>query len=190
MEISWMQGKLVEEVPGALRMEIPAEPFVVLLGNWQGPGQGTPWRADAARRLSREGLAWFDTSQQGWRHITPENGDRFQDVIDRLVDHEQRAIEACACAVMYLVTPRHADGTPGETPLASRVELGELCQRSVPSFVVIGDDVKGRNYLRAVVTRQPHLLLCRTLDEAIERAANHLRTLAQTSVRESSQNIF
>ena len=172
---TWRRGLTVSDAKSD-RMQIPTEPFVGLFGNWQREGSGTPWRADAARRFTREGFAWFDPTQSGWTGLDESNGDALQSRIDALVAHEQEALTRCACAVMYIVTPPlRPDGTAPETPLASRVELGELVQMVTPTFVFLGADVKGRNYLRAVIARAPHVTLCNSLDDALGRAADHLR---------------
>jgi hypothetical protein len=149
-------------------MQIPPTPYVALYGSNSGD-----WRVPVVSALDDARVHWFDPTTPEWDAINWENGDALQPTIDRLVQREQDALEGAACVLWYIARRVRRDGQEtGETTiaLASRLELGVVLGRGSPTFVVIEDDVVGRNYLRAVVRRfGAKAIMCESLDEATSR---------------------
>ncbi len=178
--VQWRDGQTVAAA-GAERMEIPNVPFVGLYGNWQNAAGGVPWRQEAVDFYMRQPspVAWFDPTQGGWVGIDEANGDACQERIDALVRHEQRGLELAACVLFHLVMP----GSERSPALASRAELGRLAGMRRPTFLVLGGDLVGRNYLRAFVRTAPSIVACTSLAEAIDRSAQHMRDVVPSEFR-------
>lgn len=146
------------------RVQHPHGTYVALYGS-----HGTAWRRRAAAILDRNGVPWHDPSDERWSAISHENGDAHQALIDELVEEEHTALLGAGCALFHL------DG--GDDPpasLAARVELGLLAGRRLPTYVHVDPRALGRNYVWATLRLYPHLHRCDTLEEAAERAAEHL----------------
>lgn len=155
-------------------MDIPRPPYVALYGSMSGD-----WRASASAALTAEGLAWYDPTDAGWTGIDDTNGDARQAEIDALVAKEHRALDGASSVVFHVARRKVVGGRPtGETTLAltSRVELGYLTGRRIPTFVHVEPDVAGRHYLWAQAALYPGWMTrCATLDEAVARAIAFMR---------------
>lgn len=149
-------------------MVLPSHPpgtYVALYGS-----HGDGWRRRCAERLERAGVPWHDPSDPRWDGIDHDNGDALQDLIDELVEEEQRGLLEAGAVVFHL-----AGGPDPPASLASRVELGLLAGHGVPAFVHVDPSALGRNYAWATLRRYPHLVRCDSLDEAVDRAVGWLR---------------
>lgn len=156
-------------------MEIPDGPFVALYGSHSGD-----WRLPLIARFEREGVAWFDPTNEGWDGIDATNGDARQTDIDALVAREHAALQRAGCVVFYLARRRREQGREtGATTiaLASRCEFGFLIGRGIPTCFHIEPDVEGRNYLWAAALNHPHMVRCDSLDEAVARAISRVRKI-------------
>ncbi|HEU4404955.1 MAG TPA: nucleoside 2-deoxyribosyltransferase domain-containing protein [Polyangiaceae bacterium] len=158
-------------------MNTPTGPYIALYGSHSGD-----WREPLKARLEREGVAYYDPTDEGWRRITPENGDERQAEIDALVANEHAALRGATCVVFHLARRLRVGGVVHDDQttlaLASRAELGFVTGRGVVTFVHIEPDVEGRNYLWAQMKPYPHMVRCASLDEALERALAAFRAMA------------
>lgn len=149
-------------------MEIPSGPYVALYGSNSGD-----WRSAITPRLDAANIAWFDPTNDEWNDVHGSNGDALQEKIDRLVKREQDALLRARCAIWHIgkrVTVNGADTGKTTEAYACRLELGVLLGRGLKTWVVIEDDVTGRNYLRAAVATYASATLCKSDEEAAERA--------------------
>ncbi|MEM6455604.1 MAG: hypothetical protein AAF772_10950 [Acidobacteriota bacterium] len=154
-----------------------AEPYVGLFGVY-----GGDWRTFAARRLDAAGVAYAIPDDDRWQEINHQNGDEKQPLINELVAAQQRMLTEARCVVFYLAQhPRRflADDRPVDPSytfeaLAARCELGVVAGGGVPAFAFIEPDLRGRNYLWALIAQHPHVHRCASLDEALDRAVAHM----------------
>lgn len=149
-------------------MEVPAVPYIALYGSNNGA-----WRAPVTAMLDREGIAWFDPTNDEWDSIDWSNGDTLQPTIDRLVKREQDALLGARCALWHIGRTIFDGDKPTEKSteaFASRLELGVLLGRGMKTWVVVDDDVTGRNYLRAAVRAHAMAVLCANDREAAGQA--------------------
>lgn len=149
-------------------MTLPAHPprtYVALYGSHAGD-----WRQRCIERLEAAGVPWHDPSDPSWQGITHDNGDRLQDLVDRLVEEEQRGLLEAGAVVFHL-----AGGPDPPASLASRVELGLLAGREIPTFVHVDPEALGRNYVWATLRLHSHLARCESLEEAVDGAVESLR---------------
>lgn len=148
-------------------MDIPSAPYVALYGSNSGD-----WRKAVTPALDAANIPWFDPTNDEWDGIDWHNGDALQAKIDRLVKREQDALLGARCAIWHIGKRIiEADVDTGKTTeaFASRLELGVLLGRGLKTWVVVEDDVTGRNYLRAAVAAHPSASLCSNDQEAAER---------------------
>lgn len=139
----------------------PPGTYVGLYGS-----HGGDWRRRVAALLNEAGVPWHDPTDPRWEGITHETGDRNQARIDELVAEEHEGLAGAACAVFHL-----AGGPDPPASLAARFELGLLAGRGTPTFLHVDPGALGRNYVWAAVKLHRHLASCRSLEEAVERAA-------------------
>jgi hypothetical protein len=150
----------------------PAGTYVALYGS-----HGGDWRERAKALLDAAGVPWHDPTDPRWDGITHADGDRHQELIDRLVAEEHEGLFGAACAVFHL-----AGGAEPPASLAARFELGLLAGRGLPTFVHVDARALGRNYVWAAVKLHQGLTACRTLEEAVERAIERARRANSSAV--------
>jgi hypothetical protein len=149
-------------------VNVPSAPYIALYGSNTGA-----WRAKITPLFDAAQIPWFDPTNNEWDAINWSNGDRLQPTIDRLVKREQDALLGARCALWHIGRTIFEGDTPTEKTteaFASRLELGVLLGRGLKTWVVIEDDVTGRNYLRAAVAAHASAELCTDDRDAVKRA--------------------
>jgi|LakMenEpi03Aug12_release.lakeMendotaPanAssembly.Ray.scaffolds.fasta_scaffold437961_2 hypothetical protein len=168
--------------------ELPAVPFIGLFGNHH-----NNWRNWATELLNEFGLGAdrvYDSTDPGWRVVSDGNGDDLQPWVDELVERQHRAMRS-AVAIVFSLDSRtriwpesdctldqaipQVEGVSEGKLFAARCELGWLAGIGKPVFVWIADDLKGRNYLRAVARLYPSIRLTQNLHVACQMAGEHLQ---------------